>query len=73
MPTGRDTQSLEDAVIESAQGLSIFGPQYDYWAVSYSGGKDSTCTTTLVLYLIEQGLVPAPESESFILLSHPIA
>ncbi len=39
-----------------------YGPDHRHWAVAWSGGKDSTALVTLVVYLIESGKVPRPET-----------
>lgn len=42
--------------------LTEVGALYKHWSISFSGGKDSTTVATLVLHLIEEGLIPRPES-----------
>lgn len=52
------TESIELTV----QSLQAYAPDHDHWGIAYSGGKDSSATLTLVVYLIDTGLVPAPKS-----------
>lgn len=54
--------SVEESIELTAQSLRAYGERYKHWFVAYSGGKDSTATVTLLVWLIEQGLVPRPES-----------
>ena len=51
------TESIEMTV----NSLLAYGPAHKHWAVAWSGGKDSTALVTLLVYLIESGMVPAPE------------
>jgi DNA sulfur modification protein DndC len=46
----------------SSQSLQAYGPAHDHWCVAWSGGKDSTATVTLIIWLIESGRIPAPET-----------
>jgi DNA sulfur modification protein DndC len=57
-----ERQTMAEAIELTALSLQAYGPTYRHWAVAYSGGKDSTCTVTMVAWLIETGQVPAPES-----------
>lgn len=54
--------TLDDAIDLSAASLNEYGRRYRHWAIAYSGGKDSTATTTFVAWSIRSGLVTAPES-----------
>lgn len=51
------TESIELTI----QSLQAHGPQHDHWVVAWSGGKDSSATLTLMVWLIESGRVPAPK------------
>ena len=42
--------------------LRHYGSLYKHWAISFSGGKDSSAVVTLVIHLIETGQIPKPES-----------
>lgn len=44
------------------QSLIAYGERYAHWAIAYSGGKDSSATVSVVVHLIEAGLVPRPKS-----------
>lgn len=54
--------TMEESVELTAASLREYGGRYRHWAIAYSGGKDSTATVTVVVRLIEQGLVPPPDS-----------
>lgn len=51
------TESIELTV----QSLTAYGPAHRHWVVAWSGGKDSSATLTLLVWLIDSGRVPAPE------------
>lgn len=53
---------FEEALEYTAQSLNAYGPKYRHWAMAYSGGKDSSAAVSVVVHLIEQGLIKAPES-----------
>lgn len=52
---------LEGAIELSLDSLRVYGERYRHWAVTYSGGKDSSATATFVAWAIKSGQVPAPE------------
>jgi DNA sulfur modification protein DndC len=51
------TESIELTI----QSLAAYGPAHDHWVFAWSGGKDSTATLTLILYLIDARRVAAPQ------------
>lgn len=51
------TESIELTI----QSLQAYGPQHDHWVIAWSGGKDSTATLTLIVWLIDAGKIPAPK------------
>lgn len=57
-----DRLTLNKAIDLTAESLTHYGSLYKHWAVAFSGGKDSTATLTVVLSLIQEGRIPAPES-----------
>ncbi len=59
--TGRRLQMTESIDL-TIQSLRAYGPDHPHWAVAWSGGKDSTATLTLLVWLIDSGRVPAPRS-----------
>lgn len=53
--------SMRDAIEMSIASLNAYGQKYRYWAIAYSGGKDSSATTAFVQWAIRNGFVKAPE------------
>jgi DNA sulfur modification protein DndC len=56
--------TLDDAIELSIASLIAYGQRYPHWALAYSGGKDSSATTTFVAWAIRSGLVPVPKTLS---------
>ena len=54
--------SLDEAIELTVASLRHYGSLYKHWAISFSGGKDSSAVVTLVIHLIETGQIPKPES-----------
>lgn len=52
--------TYHDSIDLTRQSLLAYADRYRHWAIAFSGGKDSTALVTIVISLIEQGLVPAP-------------
>lgn len=52
---------MSESIELTLQSLMAYGPQHDHWVIAWSGGKDSTATLTVVLYLIASGKIPAPK------------
>ncbi len=58
--------TLDQAKEISLDSIRAYGSRYKHWAVAYSGGKDSTATTSFLAWAIKTGQVPAPESLSIL-------
>lgn len=54
--------SLKGAIELSLASLNEYGQRYEHWATAYSGGKDSSATTTFIAWAIREGLVPRPKT-----------
>lgn len=52
----------QEAIELTTQSLIAYGRDYDHWAISFSGGKDSSALVTLVVHLIESGKIPEPKT-----------
>ncbi|WP_128000392.1 phosphoadenosine phosphosulfate reductase domain-containing protein [Piscinibacter defluvii] len=52
------TESIELTV----QSMRAYGPEHEHWCFAWSGGKDSSATVTVVLWLIAAGKIKAPKS-----------
>ena len=50
-----------EAVELTLQSLQAYWSRHDHVAIAWSGGKDSTATLTLMIALIDAGLLPQPE------------
>ena len=59
-----DRLTMDDAITLTIESLRTYGSQHDHWAVAWSGGKDSTATLTLLVWLIESGQLPVPKTLS---------
>ena len=53
---------MTESIQLTIDSLLTYGPAQKHWAIAWSGGKDSTTLLTLVMYLIESGKVPRPET-----------
>jgi DNA sulfur modification protein DndC len=59
---GTSRMQMTDSIDLTIASLQAYGPKHKHWAIAWSGGKDSTALLTLVVYLIESGKVPRPET-----------
>ncbi len=59
---GTTRLQMTDSIELTVQSLNAYGPKYDHWAIAWSGGKDSTATLTLVMWMIQSGKVQRPKS-----------
>lgn len=57
-----ERQTLRDALAVTEASLCAYGEGHRHWRVAFSGGKDSSATLAAVVYLVEQGRVPRPET-----------
>lgn len=54
--------SMHESIEFTINSLKAYGSSYDDWCIAWSGGKDSTTVVTLIVYLIDKGLIPSPKS-----------
>lgn len=59
---GTRRMAVGEAQALTVDSLSAHAALHDHWIVAWSGGKDSTATLTLVLYLIQSGQIEPPQS-----------
>lgn len=52
------TESIELTI----QSLQAYGREHDHWGIAWSGGKDSSATLTLIIYLLDTGKIPRRKS-----------
>lgn len=53
--------NMADSIRMTAETLCQYRERFANWQVSWSGGKDSTATLTVLIWMIECGMVQAPE------------
>lgn len=58
----KSRSTMADALEMTAASLNAYAVNYRHWSIAYSGGKDSSALVTVVLWLIAQGRIKAPES-----------
>jgi DNA sulfur modification protein DndC len=54
--------SMHQSIGLTLASLKTHAARYRHWAIAWSGGKDSSTLVTMVIYLIESGQVPRPQS-----------
>jgi DNA sulfur modification protein DndC len=54
--------SMLDSIRLTIASLLHYGPRHKHWAIAWSGGKDSTTLLTLIVYLLDSGKIPRPET-----------
>lgn len=58
----RGVRMLHEEMVEmTLTSLRAYWPQHQFYAVAWSGGKDSTALLTLLIHLIDAGELPQPE------------
>ncbi|WP_375592146.1 phosphoadenosine phosphosulfate reductase family protein [Chitiniphilus eburneus] len=58
---GRRMQMTESIEL-TVQSLQAYGSSHPHWAIAWSGGKDSSATLSLIVYLLDVGRIPRPQS-----------
>ena len=53
---------MNESIEMTIQSILAYAPRYDNWAIAWSGGKDSSCLLTLVIWLMETNKIPKPKS-----------
>lgn len=53
--------SMRDSIDATLASLQAYGPRHKRWAIAWSGGKDSTATLTVVLWLLLSKRLNPPE------------
>jgi DNA sulfur modification protein DndC len=53
---------MTDSIALTAETLASYGERFEDWVFAWSGGKDSTATLTVCLWLIASGRVKRPRS-----------
>jgi DNA sulfur modification protein DndC len=53
---------MTGAIDLTIQSLLAYALTHDHWCFAWSGGKDSSATLTLIMWLLDTGKVPRPKS-----------
>lgn len=53
--------SLHDGVEQAVKGMNRYGSMHSVWQIGYSGGKDSACLLSLLVWLVAEKRIPEPE------------
>lgn len=59
---GAQRLQMTDSIELTIQSLQAYGQSHEHWGIAWSGGKDSSATLTLIMYLIDSGKIPAPQT-----------
>ncbi|QJD98622.1 phosphoadenosine phosphosulfate reductase family protein [Massilia forsythiae] len=59
---GARRMQMTDSIELTIQSLQAYGADHEHWGIAWSGGKDSSATLTLVMYLIDAGKIPRPRT-----------
>lgn len=58
---GRRLQMTESIEL-TIQSLAAYGQTHAHWGIAWSGGKDSSATLTLIIWLLDTGKLPRPKT-----------
>lgn len=53
--------NMLDSIRITIETLNEYRERFENWVIAWSGGKNSTATVTLIIYLIDSGKVKAPK------------
>jgi DNA sulfur modification protein DndC len=59
---GAKRLQMTDSIEMTIQSLLAYGASHDHWGIAWSGGKDSSATLTLIIWLLDTGRVPRPKT-----------
>jgi DNA sulfur modification protein DndC len=59
---GAQRLQMTDSIELTIQSLLAYGESHEHWGIAWSGGKDSSATLTLIMYLIDSSKIPAPKT-----------
>lgn len=52
---------MTEAIELTKQSLQAHGTTHQHWGIAWSGGKDSSATLTLIIWMIDSGMIKVPE------------
>lgn len=59
---GAQRLQMTESIELTIQSLQAYGADHDHWGIAWSGGKDSSATLTLIIWLIDSGKIKAPKT-----------
>lgn len=59
---GAKRLQMTDSIEMTVQSLLAYGASHDHWGIAWSGGKDSSATLTIVMWLLDTGRIPRPKT-----------
>jgi DNA sulfur modification protein DndC len=59
---GARRMQMTESIELTIQSLQAYGAEHDHWGIAWSGGKDSSATLTLIMYLLDAGKIPRPKT-----------
>lgn len=59
---GAQRLQMTESIELTIQSMQAYGPSHDHWGLAWSGGKDSSATLSLIVWLLEAGKIQAPKS-----------
>lgn len=59
---GAQRLQMIESIELTIQSLQAYGADHDHWGIAWSGGKDSSATLTLIIWLIDTGRIKPPKT-----------
>lgn len=59
---GAQRMQMTDSIDFTIQSLLAYGASHEHWGIAWSGGKDSSATLTLIIWLLDTGKIAKPKS-----------
>lgn len=59
---GAQRLQMTESIELTIQSLQAYGADHDHWGIAWSGGKDSSATLTLIIWLIDTGRIKPPKT-----------
>lgn len=59
---GSRRMQMRESIELTVQSMQAYGHEHDHWGIAWSGGKDSTATLTLIVYLIAAEIIKPPRT-----------
>ena len=53
---------MRESIELTLQSMQAYGPEHDHWCIAWSGGKDSSATLTVIIWLLDSGQLQRPKS-----------